>query len=113
MASSMAPTRFAGDQEMSTRNLVGMQLLSWGIISTFFSSVLFGPMLLGCGDARSRAPPPGQRPPLTISLPCRCAALDAVMPIFAAGIGLGNILLGGRVMGGDDSSAASVGASCS
>jgi len=73
------------DQEMSTRNLVGMQLLSWGIISTFFSSVLFGPMLLGC-------------------------ALDAVMPIFAAGIGLGNILLGGRVMGGDDSSAASVGA---
>jgi len=35
------------------------------------------------------------------------------MPIFAAGIGLGNILLGGRVMGGDDSSAASVGASCS
>ena len=51
-------TRFAGDQEMSTRNLVGVQLLSWGIISTFFSSVLFGPMLLGCGDARSRTPAP-------------------------------------------------------
>lgn len=64
-------TCFAGDQKMSTRNWVGVQLLSWGIISLFFSPVLFGPMLLGCGKARSRTPASARaNPHRIIRYPC-------------------------------------------
>lgn len=73
------------DRETSTRNLVGVQLFAWGIIGAFYQSFLLGPNMLG-------------------------VAGGALMSLQASGLGLANLLLGGRVLGGDDKAAAPIGA---
>jgi len=69
------------DRKFSLRNVLGLQCLGWGVVSLFFSSLLTGPRLIN-------------------------AAVSSTM---VAGTGLAHILLGGRVFGGSDDDAATVG----
>lgn len=80
--SSVLPS---GDIDLSTKNVVGLQLTAWGVIATFFPSFLFGSMMLGM-------------------------KADGVANIMASGLGLGNLLLGGKVLAGSDKDAAATGA---
>lgn len=67
------------DYETSTRNMVGFQATGWGIAGVFFPAFTFN--LLGM-------------------------AVTPVMSALMTGIGLTNIILGGKILGGSDDAAA-------
>jgi len=69
------------DNQLSTRNMLGVQLLGWGVMSLFFQNFLTGGRLIN----------------------------GAVNSVVVAGCGIANTLLAGRVFGGSDSDAASTG----
>jgi len=80
--SSVLPS---GDIDLSPKNVVGLQLSAWGVISTFMPGFLFGSKMLGM-------------------------KMDPIGTVTASGLGLGNLLLGGKVMSGSDKDASAVGA---
>ena len=72
------------DRELTTQNIVGVQLFAWAVVCLFYPAILTGGLLLN-------------------------TAVTPVLSIVVSGLGLGNLLLGGRVMRGDAKSAASTG----
>jgi len=83
--SSVLPNKAALDDIAAPKNLIGLQLFAWGVIGTFFPSFLFGSNMLGM-------------------------KADGLATVMASGLGAGNLLLGGKVLNGNDKSAASTGA---
>lgn len=72
------------DRELTTQNIVGVQLFAWAVVCLFYPAILTGGLLLN-------------------------TAVTPVISLVVSGLGLGNLLLGGRVMRGDAKSAASTG----
>jgi hypothetical protein len=73
------------DTKLSTRNIVGMSVSFWGVLGLFFQDFFFGAKLLN-------------------------VASTPLLAMSATGIAIANLLLGGKIMAGSDSDAATDGA---
>ena len=81
------------DRKLSLRNVLGAQLLGWGVMGAFFQSVMFGPLLMNVVTTGKAA-----------------AASGAMLAMLGSGIGIANSIMAGRMFGSNDADAAANGA---
>ena len=77
------------DSALTARNIVGLNVAGWGVITLFFKKFFFGAKLLGVSTAKVVASP--------------------FLMMTASGIALCNLVLGGRILAGSNGEAATVG----
>ena len=118
------------DTKLSTRNIVGMSVSFWGVLGLFFQASARPPFCLPPGPSarparplrppapplvpphrsRSLVPPTASSQDFFFGAKLLNVASTPLLAMSATGIAIANLLLGGKIMAGSDSDAATDGA---